>query len=386
MASFSVEEFIGNGILKGLLQKLLEEGWDDVPTLKVMNSEDMDSLHMTQKQKVDKMEDSGKSLLELLKLSSMDLVTQFEMKRGHIARFINKTRCDDSFKLRAIAARRRASIMYRDDSIPKSHGSNSSSGKVKSHIRSNNAASDRSSLELSMTDVRIKDGHVFKGIVACGCVKPPPVSDQVAAYSAIESISVQKLTPEYKIGMEPLVKTKAPPLKASELWRDKPAVFLCLRRPGCIMCRAEAHQLYSRKPLFDALGVQLYAVLHEDIESEVRAFWPRYWGGVVLVDRGRDFYKALGGGKLLKEKFLSGFLLNPRALSNYKRAKAMDIEYNFKGEGEIKGGLFVIGSGKSGIAYQFIERNFGDWAPLAEVIEICTQMQNQHEGQREGSV
>jgi hypothetical protein len=53
----------------------------------------------------------------------------------------------------------------------------------------------------------------------------------------------------------------------------------------------------------------------------------------------------------------------------------MNIEYNFKGEGEIKGGLFIIGSGKSGIAYQFIERNFGDWAPLAEIIEICTQMQ-----------
>jgi hypothetical protein len=52
MASFSVEEFIGNGVLKELLQKLLEEGWDDVPTLKVMGSEDMDLLYMTQKQKV----------------------------------------------------------------------------------------------------------------------------------------------------------------------------------------------------------------------------------------------------------------------------------------------------------------------------------------------
>lgn len=35
------------------------------------------------------------------------------------------------------------------------------------------------------------------------------------------------------------------------------------------MCRAEAHQLYSRKPIFDALGFQLVAVLHEQIESEV---------------------------------------------------------------------------------------------------------------------
>lgn len=192
------------------------------------------------------MEESGKTLLELLKLSTMDLASQFEMKRGHIARFINKTRCEDSFKLRGLPLRRRTSIIMQqgDDSnsIPKSIGSNSSSSNysIRSHnTRSNNAASDRS-LELSMVDMKIKDGYVFKGIVAsepaepraCGCVNPPPVSDQVAAYGAVENISVQKLTPEYKIGTEPLVKTKAPPLKASELWRDKPAVFLCLRRPG----------------------------------------------------------------------------------------------------------------------------------------------------------
>lgn len=53
----------------------------------------------------------------------------------------------------------------------------------------------------------------------------------------------------------------------------------------------------------------------------------------------------------------------------------MGLEQNFRGEGEIKGGLFIVGKGKTGIAYQFIERNFGDWAPLAEVIDICTRLQ-----------
>lgn len=37
------------------------------------------------------------------------------------------------------------------------------------------------------------------------------------------------------------------------------------------MCRAEAHKLLSRKPIFDALGVQLFVVVHEHIESEVLA-------------------------------------------------------------------------------------------------------------------
>ncbi|CAL5430721.1 unnamed protein product [Camellia sinensis] len=82
-----------------------------------------------------------------------------------------------------------------------------------------------------------------------------------------------------------------------------------------------------------------------------------------------EFFKALGGGKLLKDKFISGFLFNPRAIANYKRAKATGMEQNFKGEGEIKGGLFIVSRGRSRIAYQFIERNFGVWAPLPEVIE-----------------
>lgn len=188
-------------------------------------------------QYADKMEDSNRNLLELLKLSTIDLVSKFEMKRGHIARFTNKTKCDDSFKP---PFRRRTSItMHGDDSIPKTNYSSSKNSSTKSNIRSINTTSDKS-VEQSMIDLKIKDGYVYKGIVACepaepracGCVKPPPVCDQVAAYSDVENISVQKLTPEYKFGMEPLVKTKTPPFKASELWRNKPAVFLCLRRPG----------------------------------------------------------------------------------------------------------------------------------------------------------
>jgi len=35
------------------------------------------------------------------------------------------------------------------------------------------------------------------------------------------------------------------------------------------MCRAEAHQLYTRKPIFDAMGIQLVVCLNDYIESEV---------------------------------------------------------------------------------------------------------------------
>ncbi|KAJ8570061.1 hypothetical protein K7X08_006638 [Anisodus acutangulus] len=410
MASFAIEDFVGNGSLQGLLPKLLEEGWDDVPTLKIMNADDMNELNMTQRQKdaleirsylhdralmqyADKLEESGNSLSELLNLSAVDLTSKFGMKRGHVARFTDKTAdfgrhsFSEAYNLQV---RRRSSLrngsLYRKDISPV----NSRKQSMTRSLRRTSTTSDIS-LEQSMADFEIKDGHIFKGIVAsmpdeprvCGCVQATPVVENVAHYSSIENITIQKLTPEYKIGMERLVKTKTPPMKASKLWRDKPAVLLCIRRPGCIMCRAEAHQLYAKKPIFDALGVQLFAVLHEKIESEVKDFWPRYWGGVVLFDKSMEFYKALGGGNLLKDKFISGFLFNPRAISNYRRAKSMGLDQNFRGEGETKGGLFIVGKGKSGIAYQFIERNFGDWAPLTEVFEICRRLQNPQESQLE---
>ncbi|XVE91694.1 hypothetical protein REPUB_Repub01dG0032700 [Reevesia pubescens] len=330
----------------------------------------------------DRLEASKKCLPELLNLSTEDLSSQFGMKRGHIARFTDRTNpcIDPPPKSYGLNGRKITGTPSRNNSIYRNFASVNAARSTTNNDRS---------LEESLADFKIKDGYVFKGIVAaapaepraCGCVQPPPIVDSVAPNSAIENISVQKLTPAYKIGMERLVKSKTPPMKASELWRDKPAVLLCIRRPGCIMCRAEAYQLYAKKPIFDALGVQIFAVLHEHIESEVKDFWPRYWGGVVIFDQAMGFFKALGGGKLLKDKFLSGFVFNPRAIANYKRAKAMGLEQNFKGEGEIKGGLFIVGPGGTGIAYQFIERNFGDWAPVAEVIEICARLQNQQQDQ-----
>jgi hypothetical protein len=52
MASYELPEFVGNGILKDHMETLLEDGWDDVPTLKMMSPSDMDLLHLTQLQRV----------------------------------------------------------------------------------------------------------------------------------------------------------------------------------------------------------------------------------------------------------------------------------------------------------------------------------------------
>ncbi len=52
MASFELPEFVGNGIWKDHMETLLADGWDDVPTLKMMSPYDMDLLHLTQLQRV----------------------------------------------------------------------------------------------------------------------------------------------------------------------------------------------------------------------------------------------------------------------------------------------------------------------------------------------
>lgn len=184
----------------------------------------------------DKLESDGRCLPELLSMSMEDLSSHFRMKRGHIARFMGRTgACLDPLPAPSALSTTKtiSSTPSRNHSHQKSSLSvNSKKGPVK-------RTSDMS-LEQSVADLKKKDEYIFKGIVAaqpaesrlCGCIQPPPIVDKVAPYPAIEGISIQKLAPEYKYGMEGLVRTKAPPMKASDLWRDRPAVLLCIRRPG----------------------------------------------------------------------------------------------------------------------------------------------------------
>lgn len=191
-------------------------------------------------QYADKLEGSGKGLPEILSLSNVDLSSLYGMKRGHIARFMDRTSPCASDPLPAsynLPARRQQ--RSRNNSTHRGDLSSVNSKKLQSMTRLSGKSSDLT-LEQSLASFKIKDGHVFKGIVAsmpdepraCGCVQSIPVVENVAPYPTIENISVQKLTPEYKIGMERLIKNKTPPMKVSELWRDKPAILVCIRRPG----------------------------------------------------------------------------------------------------------------------------------------------------------
>lgn len=175
----------------------------------------------------EKLEASNKSLTELLGLSTIVLSSQFSMKRGHVARFIDRTRTSRI-------------LMPPNYTLPARQRNYSRSVTPRTMQMFRSISKDEISLDQSVFESKIREGYVFKGMVAagpaeprlCGCIQPPEVVDDVAPYSSIENISIQKLTPEYKAGVENLVKKKAPPMKASMLWTEKPAVLFCVRRPG----------------------------------------------------------------------------------------------------------------------------------------------------------
>ncbi|XP_020579941.1 uncharacterized protein LOC110024362 [Phalaenopsis equestris] len=222
-------------------------------------------------QYADKMEASKMTLSELLSTTTISLSSQFGMKRGHVSRFINR---ENSCGIPMVSSYfRPASEKNTNDQTCDGSENDSNKGslhRLQSHLKLN--PNYDPSTAKAVLDLKLNEGHVFKGIVASkpveprlfGCMQPPHIVEDVASHSTLGNIAVQKLTPEYKVGVQRLLETKAPPMKASDLWSEKATILLCIRRPG-----AEAHQLYSRKAIFDALGFKLVAVLHEKIESEV---------------------------------------------------------------------------------------------------------------------
>ena len=62
------------------------------------------------------------------------------------------------------------------------------------------------------------------------------------------------------------------------------------------MCRTQAKKLWALKDFFQANGINPVCIVHEWILPEVAAFNPSFWGGEVLLDKEKAFYKALGGG------------------------------------------------------------------------------------------
>ncbi|XP_004583610.2 peroxiredoxin-like 2A [Ochotona princeps] len=158
--------------------------------------------------------------------------------------------------------------------------------------------------------------------------------------------------------------------KAKELWEKKGAVIMAVRRPGCFLCREEAADLSSLKPRLDELGVPLYAVVKENIKSEVKDFQP-YFKGDVFLDEKKRFY-----GPQKRKMMFMGFL-RLGVWHNFFRAWNGGFSGNLEGEGFILGGVFVIGSGKQGILLEHKEKEFGDKVNLSSVLEAARKIRSQ---------
>ncbi|KAL7877656.1 hypothetical protein SRHO_G00042990 [Serrasalmus rhombeus] len=144
--------------------------------------------------------------------------------------------------------------------------------------------------------------------------------------------------------------------KAQTLWEKSGAVIM-----------VEAAELSSLKPQLDQLGVPLYAVVKEDIGTEIQDFRPHFAGDVFL-DEKQAFYgphqRKMGG---------LGFI-RLGVWQNFFRAWKSGYQGNMNGEGFILGGVFVIGSGKQGVLLEHREKEFGDKVSTESILEAAKKI------------
>ncbi|MCJ8730676.1 hypothetical protein PDJAM_G00187200 [Pangasius djambal] len=130
---------------------------------------------------------------------------------------------------------------------------------------------------------------------------------------------------------------------------------------------AEAAELSSLKPQLDELGVPLYAVVKENIGTEVDDFKPHFAGDVFL-DEKKVFY-----GPTLRKMGGLGFI-RLGVWQNFIRAWNSGYQGNMNGEGFVLGGVFVVGSGKQGVLLEHREKEFGDKVSNEAVLEAAKKI------------
>ncbi|XP_054975492.1 peroxiredoxin-like 2A isoform X2 [Sorex araneus] len=157
--------------------------------------------------------------------------------------------------------------------------------------------------------------------------------------------------------------------KAKELWSKSGAVIMAVRRPGCFLCREEAAGLSALKPKLEELGVPLYAVVKEQVKTEVKDFQP-YFSGEIFLDEQKKFF-----GPQKRKMMLMGFV-RLGVWSNFFRARKGGFSGNLEGEGFILGGVYVVGAGNQGILLEHREKEFGDKVDPASVLEAVQKIKS----------
>ncbi|KAG8008761.1 hypothetical protein GBF38_010378 [Nibea albiflora] len=157
-----------------------------------------------------------------------------------------------------------------------------------------------------------------------------------------------------------------PPLKAT-LKHLEEAELKTLKGVSCPRWLQEAAELSSLKPQLDKLGVPLYAVVKEDVGTEVQNF-RTYFKGEIFLDEKRRFY-----GPRERKMGLLAFL-RVGVWMNGLRAFKNGFMGNVLGEGFVLGGVFVIGRGEQGILLEHREIEFGDKVNILDVIRAARRV------------
>lgn len=92
------------------------------------------------------------------------------------------------------------------------------------------------------------------------------------------------------------------------------------------------------------------------------------------MNKSMEFYKAVGGGKLVQYSLASflASLVNPwsTVYKNVKKSKKYNQKTNLVGEGLITGGMYVVHKGGKP-EYSYSEKVIGDHADMKAAMSAC---------------
>uniref|UniRef100_A0A673WBX8 Peroxiredoxin-like 2A n=1 Tax=Salmo trutta TaxID=8032 RepID=A0A673WBX8_SALTR len=134
----------------------------------------------------------------------------------------------------------------------------------------------------------------------------------------------------------------------------------------CLVILQEAAELSSLKPQLEELGVPLYAVVKENIGTEIQNF--RTYFNEIFIDQKMFLWARERKMGLLAFLRLGVWMNGLRAFKN-------GFLGNVFGEGFVLGGLFVIGAGQRGILLEHWEKEFGGKVNILDVLKAARKVQ-----------
>ncbi|KAH3863056.1 hypothetical protein DPMN_026033 [Dreissena polymorpha] len=134
--------------------------------------------------------------------------------------------------------------------------------------------------------------------------------------------------------------------------------------------RDEAQGLSTLLPEMEARGVRLHAVVHQKFGAS--EFKPFLQGGEVYLDLERKFYGP-------QERWMNiPGIFTFQTLALVIKQIYMGTPGNFRGEGRLLGGLFVIGPGDQGIIFQHQEYPIGGRSDIERAREATQKVTSNH--------